>query len=187
MKITMKILMIIQIVFLGALSAAEQDPEAKPKVVAKAHSKSYSITQQYSGDFLEVIHFHDVTKEQVELEGNPWPGHYEISPDDKWILRIQKTGSGDNVGILYYVEKNGRVSRIVGFNEAMWKFSDRSSKLKSKQLYHTGIEKMEWDQTSSYILLTVRGSNVEKSGDGIKTSMVYDVAKHTFAYPKKKG
>ncbi|MEI9998769.1 MAG: hypothetical protein WDO13_06150 [Verrucomicrobiota bacterium] len=53
------------------------------------------------------------------LEGEiSWPGLYYIAPDDHWILRIQKTGSGDNTAYLYFLEKNG----------SLWRMSSRSSK-----------------------------------------------------------
>jgi hypothetical protein len=58
--------------------------------------------------------FRDSRISPVTLEGYPWPGRYSISPDEKWVLRTQKTGSGDNIGILYRIEKNGRVWEVIG-------------------------------------------------------------------------
>jgi hypothetical protein len=182
-----KAFLIVLSCFFGSICLTAADQEFEVKVAAKAHSGTFKITQKYNGDFIETIIFRDSKRLPVILEGYMWSGNYIISPNDKWILRIQKTGSGDNIGILYQVEELGRVSQVVGFNELMWEFSDRNSKLKSNSLYHTGIEKAEWDKTSSLINLTISGSNIEKSGDGIKTLLAYDVKKHIFISPNKES
>jgi hypothetical protein len=42
-------------------------------------------------------------------EGIPWPASFYISPDDQWILRIQKSGSGDNISYLYHFDAKCRL------------------------------------------------------------------------------
>ena len=40
----------------------------------------------------------------------PWPAIYEISLDDHWIFRDQKTGSGTGIAFLYHVEQTSALA-----------------------------------------------------------------------------
>ncbi len=126
--------------------------------------------------------FSDTKLSYLDLEpsGIPWAAIYSISPDSKWILRIQKTGSGDNIGILYHVEQNHRVSMIIGFNDSLWSTSDSHSRLLKRQLYHTAISSNQW-QTSRLLKVTLVGSNSEKSGDGVENIIEYDLMRNSFS------
>src|ERR1700753_3071237 len=75
----------------------------------------FKILQKYDekNGFSEVLHFNDGSQPDVILEGAiPWAGEYYIAPDDRWILRIQKTGSGDNTSYIYFFEKSGSLWRM---------------------------------------------------------------------------
>ena len=110
--------------------------------------------------------------------------YYTISPDSRWLFRIQKTGSGDNVGILYRVDPNGRVSKCLGFDDALWRASDEISRLKRSALYHTGITSAEWDKTTRQLAISIRGSNNSKSEDGIESTFLYDLKSNVFREKK---
>jgi len=45
------------------------------------------------------------------LDGCDWPADYYISPDERWIFQIQKSGSGDNIAYVYGVDAKGRLVR----------------------------------------------------------------------------
>jgi hypothetical protein len=112
----------------------------------------------------------------------PWAAVYSISPDSQWILRIQKTGSGENTGVLYHVEQNHRVSMIMGFNDALWRTSDTHSRIPRRQLSHTGISSHQW-KTSQLLEVTLVGGNIEKSGDRME-NIDYDLIENRFSVPQ---
>jgi len=117
---------------------------------------------------------------EVPLEVTSWRGFYFISPDDRWILRDQKTGSGDSQAWLYRVEENGRVSLVQGFDNRMWAASDVVSKLKYKELYHTGVHEVTWSKDSKTLILKIGGADGRFNGKGIKTEVSYEVTKNSF-------
>jgi hypothetical protein len=116
---------------------------------------------------------------EVPLEAIDWRGFYFISPDDRWILRTQKTGSGQSEAWLYRVEENGRVSQVQGFDARAWLASDAVSRLKFKELYHTGVHEVTWSKDSKTLILKIGGTNVA-AAEGIETQVTYDIATNTF-------
>jgi hypothetical protein len=84
-----------------ATSAAEDEVTESPR-------HTYKIIQHYAGNWNAVMRFSDASRGDAPLAGDsdryPWPAIYEISPDDQWIFRDQKTGSGTGIGFLYHVE-----------------------------------------------------------------------------------
>lgn len=149
--------------------------------VAIAPSGAFSIRQEYKGNFVETISFSEAKRPVVNLAGYPWPGHYSISPDEQWILRVQKTGSGEGMAILYRIEKTGRVMEAVGFNSMLWSVADKVSQLKKSDLYHAGVIDFKWAKDNKTITITLRGSNANKSGDGITTVLNYNMISHAIA------
>lgn len=149
--------------------------DADEKVAVKAVSGRFEVTQEYHEDFLETVRFLSPELPSVVLSGYSWAGLYNISPDEHWFLRTQKTGSGDNVAMLYHIEDNGRVSEILGFDDSLWKASDVLSRLKKSELYHTGVIAVTWAADSCSLKIIIRGSNAAKSGDGIEAKLVYDL------------
>lgn len=85
---------------LGSVGRAEETkkPDDHPWEVA-AEAGTFSINQHYEGDFAEIVKFRDAKKPEVRLAGFNWPGLYSISPDEHWILRTQKTGSGESMAM----------------------------------------------------------------------------------------
>ncbi len=171
---------LLTIAALLALAAASLADET---IAAKATSGQFHITQEYHGDFVETLRFANTTLPSVRLSGMPWPGNYHISPDEHWLLRTQKTGSGESIAMLYHIEENGRVSEIMGFDDLLWKISDATSRLNKKDLYHTGVSEVAWSKDKTSLEIVVAGTNASKDGDGIECRIIYDL-KSNKALPK---
>jgi len=169
------------ITWLLAITIAKADE----KVAVKTSSGRFEVTQEYREDFIETVRFLSPELPAVQLPGFSWPGIYHISPDEHWLLRTQKTGSGDSVALLYRIEDNGRISEILGFDDLLWKTSDVASRLKEKELYHTGISEVRWAADSGSLAAVLRGSNAEKSEDGIEVELVYDLKSNKAAVKNK--
>lgn len=163
-----------------ALAAASHADET---VAAKATRGRFTITQEYHGNFLETVRFANTTLPAVRLSGMPWPGNYHISPDEHWLLRTQKTGSGESIAMLYHIEENGRLSEVMGFDNLLWKTSDATSRLKKHDLYHTGVSKVTWSDDKTTLEIVVTGTNASKNGDGIVCRISYNL-KTNKALPK---
>lgn len=160
----------------------EKDPAQTPLTspgksfsIVRAHDKPTEDDPYRIG---EKVVFAKAGLAEVPLEAIDWSGFYFISPDDHWILRDQKTGSGQSEAWLYRVEENGRVSQVQGFDARVWAASDKVSRLKFKDLFHTGVHKVTWSKDSKTLTLTIGGSNVGQSGDGITAKVTYDIAKN---------
>lgn len=157
---------------------------ADEEVAAKATSGRFEVTQEYQGDFVETVRFGNPELSTVRLSGLPWPGIYSISPNEHWLLRTQKTGSGDSTAILYRVEENGRVSEVVSFDDLLWGISDTTSRLKKKELYHTCVSKFAWSEDNGTLEIVLRGSNASKSEDVIECRIQYDLKSNRAAIKK---
>lgn len=155
---------------------------AEERVAIRALSGQFEVVQNYQsgqgqeqGEFIEAIRFSDAAISQVGLANFPWPGIYHISPDERWMIRTQKTGSGESIGILYQLEANGRVSEVIGFNDLLWKVSDRTERLKKQELYHTKIAATHWSEDGKSLSVTLSGGNAAKSDDGFSSQITYDL------------
>lgn len=165
----------IDITIIALFAVVATTAYADEEVAAKANSGRFEVTQEYRGDVVETVRFSNPKLSAVRLSGLPWPGIYSISPNEQWLLRTQKTGSGDSMAMLYRVEENGRVSEVLGFDDLLWGISDTTSRLKKKNLYHTCVSEFAWSKDSSILEVVLRGSNASKSGDGIECRIVYDL------------
>jgi hypothetical protein len=113
-----------------------------------------------------------------------WPAFYYISPDERWILRIQKSGSGDNVSWLYQVETtNQRVWRmeeqlgVLGFA-----YLEKDPSL-PHNLYHTGIAFVSWDLKAGQLHFSIHGSDADQSGHGLDRRLTYSLRDHSITSP----
>lgn len=151
-------------------------------VVSESPGKTFVIRAKYEdGEHLtEKIRFKDPDLAEVEIEAFSWRGDYYFSPDDRWILRIQKVGVGQNEAMLYRVERNGRVSSVAGFDRDLWLASDKVSRLKRSQLFHTATYQATWSKDSKSVEIRIGGSNNAVSGDGIQSLVTYDTTRHTY-------
>ncbi|WP_367871611.1 hypothetical protein [Luteolibacter sp. Populi] len=125
----------------------------------------------------EKVVFAKTSLGEVPLEVTACNGFYFISPDDRWILRHQKTELGNSIAILYHVEENGRVGSIQGFDERMWAASDSVSPIKFEDLYTAAIYSVIWSADSKTLVLKIGGSHFS---DGLRALVSYDISKNTF-------
>jgi hypothetical protein len=163
----------------GTFSIAQETPLVSPR-------RSFTISQQQNGGWTTTLCFAHAAHPDVTLAGGyPWPALFFISPDDRWILQIQKSGSGDNISFLYRVEQSGRVWRMEqGFGELAFQFLDRLPGLHRAEMYHTGIEFHAWSMRDGLLRFTIHGSSVEQSGKGVERELIYDLTNHQFRAPK---
>ncbi|RFC52154.1 MAG: hypothetical protein DVB22_000885 [Verrucomicrobia bacterium] len=164
-----------------ALAAASHADET---VAAKATSGRFQITQEYheyqgdkgdQGEFVETVRFADTTLPSVRLSGMPWPGNYHISPDEHWLLRTQKTGSGESIAMLYHIEENGRVSEVIGFDDLLWNVFDSNSPVRKKELYHNRVSEAAWADDSATLTIVLKGTEASSPGDDIECPVIYNL------------
>ena len=119
--------------------------------------------------------------------GPAWKPVFEKSPDGRWILYVQKTGSGDNIAWLYTVDDAGRVLRCESRLDWMaWRFSDLSSEFKRLELYHTGIDAWTWTNHQT-LRFKLSGSHAKKSGAGVRLNLEYDLKTNKITRNATKG
>jgi len=146
---------------------------------------TFTITQHQDGNWTTKLHFAKGAHPNVALTDDyPWPALFYVSPDERWILQIQKSGSGENISFLYRLEPNGRLWRMEQrFGELALAFLERARGIPLADLYHTGIEFEAWNPKRGLLQFTIRGSSVKRSGEGITMQMVYNLNEHRFRIP----
>lgn len=172
--------LITLLAFLVSASSGLGDDE-----ITVSPKKTFKIIQHYSENWTEIVHFTKGQSADVTLEyGISWPAQFYISPDEQWILRIQKSGSGDNISYLYRIAPNQSVWRMeqqigqLGFD-----FIQRDTDLSKLGLYHTGIEFISWDIKACELHFEIHGS-FEEGNKGLKRKLIYNLRDHTISAPK---
>jgi hypothetical protein len=167
----------------GGPASTTKPPDWKDfKVAAAAPSGAFTIRQLFvEVESIEVVEFKGRSGKPVELARYDWAGHYLISPDERWILRLQKIGAGSNIGILYSVEPNGRLMEVVGFNALLWDASDAVSSLKFPDLFHTFIKRALWSKDGQSLELNLVGTEAGDVRNGVDVWVVYNVKAHEAA------
>jgi hypothetical protein len=95
-----------------ASAATEDAPFAHEKPLHSPRG-TFTIQERRDGNWHTTIHFARSAHAEIELTVDyPWPGLFYISPDDHWVLHIQKSGSGDNISFLWRVDSDGRIWRM---------------------------------------------------------------------------
>lgn len=129
---------------------------AEPPV--EAPDGSFRIAQDHDADFAwtSTITFKSGVRVILEPHDLSWPASYEISPDSRKILRIQKVGSGENVGLLYYkpplTKRSGTPSRNI--SALAWDYLQSKQDVKPSYYYHTGIELLKWGRFGFWFKLS---------------------------------
>jgi len=164
------------VLWIPLVCAAADDATQSPK-------GSYIITQTLGEKWNATLHFVDGSGVDAPLavdpDQYPWAGSYYISPDEHWIMRVQKTGSGENCAFLYRVEPNGRVSRMEQhLDDLAFRFLATKAGIARKDFYHTGIAFVSWDMPKHLLKFTVSGSRLNERGKGIERQLAYDWEKH---------
>lgn len=171
--------------------AADRGPG---EYVDKAPSGEYSIVQRYIepkdpqdnqdfGAWEAILHFADKSKSDATLAANPdrylWPADYRMSPDEHWILRLQKTGSGENSALLYHVDSNGQVWRLEQhLDDLAFALVTAGSHLSRSDYYHIGVSLVSWDIGSGLLHLKIRASAEDRANPSIDRKVAYDLRKN---------
>jgi hypothetical protein len=178
-----------------AACVAASAPNGQGQVVTKAPSGRYSIVQRYNkpkddlqdkqdfGAWEAIVHFTDRSKPDATLAGDPdrypWPATYCISPDEDWILRLQKTGSGENSAFLYHVDSNGQVWRLEQhLDDLAFAVVTARSHLSRSDYYHIGVELLSWNIAAGLLHLNISATAEDRDKPSIDRSVVYDIRKH---------
>jgi len=143
---------------------------------------TFTITQSFGPEGWDTkLHFTKEGQPDLALgERWPWPAIYEISPDEKWIWQSQKIGSGENTVLLFHFDGEGRLWRMEqDFKEFVFEYLKRKNDIAAADLYHTGFEFVGWDPRAGAVRFIVRGSSLEKSGEGIRRELIYDLGRHS--------
>jgi hypothetical protein len=175
----MRLVVILFCLFLPAFLFAED-------TVTNSNKGSFKIVQHYDEKegWSEVLHFNHSDLPVVILERDiSWPGDYYIAPDDHWILRIQKTGSGDDTSYIYFLENNGSVWRNekplveMGFD-----YLRRQPKGLPSGMYHSGIDFNSWDMPKHLLHFSIHASSDPGTG-GVDTHLMYKLLQNRVASP----
>ena len=166
----------------GSLLLADDSEDDRETVSPK---ESFKIVQHRDGNWNEALHFTNGKYPDIILEkGISWPALFYISPDDQWILRVQKSGSGDNISFLYRIKPNGRLWGMDrSFSELALNFLKHSSGISRSDFYHTGIEFGDWNLATGILSFTIHGSSIKRSGEGFEEALIYDLKKDKFSAP----
>lgn len=168
---------------LARVVAAEDEPWASEKPLVSP-LRSFTIVQQREGNWSTTsggnwsttIHFQKAPAIQL-TETYPWPASFYVSPDDHWMLQVQKSGSGDNISFLFRVDSNGRFWRMEpGLMKLAWTFIERSESLHQSDLYHTGIAFRSWDLRTQLLHFTFYGTYMQQSG--VDVPLTYDLKRN---------
>lgn len=147
---------------------------------------AFSIVQHHDdkGQVSQVLRFKSGDQPEVVLEsGINWSGIYYISPDDRWILRIQKTGSGDNTAYLYFLEDNGSVWRMeqpldkLGFD-----YLGHRPKGLPNGLYHKGINFISWDMPKHLLHFSIHADS-DVAADALEMTLTYRLLQNRIISP----
>jgi hypothetical protein len=182
---------LLVLVTCGIASATDRGPG---EYVDKARSGKYTVVQRYIepkdpqdnqdfGAWEATLHFSDRSKPDATLAADPdrylWPADYLISPDEQWILRLQKTGSGENSAFLYHVEANGQVWRLEQhLDDLAFAVATAGSHLTRSDYYHIAVGLISWDIASGLLHLKIRASAEDKANSSIDRKVAYDLRKH---------
>ena len=169
-------LLAVLLALAGAASAAEDE-------VTEAPRHTYKIIQHYAGNWDAVLRFSAASRGDASLAGDPdrypWPAIYEISPDDQWIFRDQKTGSGTGIGFLYHVEQIGRVWRMEQrLDDLAFAYLGAHDHFSRLDYYHVGLEFIAWDLPAQSLRFRLSGSSQRPGKPHLDRRLTYHLDSH---------
>jgi hypothetical protein len=171
----------MRVLFLAVLLVAAQTSASEP-LVTKSSSGRFTITQRWvKPDFISantdcndsdcgweaILQFADKSKVGATLAAPPewyaWPADYRISPDEQWIIREQKTGSGENALFLYHLEPNGQLWRLTQhLNDLVFAFLLPPLHRTRDDYYHMEVLVDSWDVGAGKVHLKAYATPNEK-------------------------
>jgi len=169
---------------LARVVAADTEPWANEKPLVSP-SRSFTIVQRRDSGWTTTVHFQHTNADVVLTDMWDWPALFYIAPDDRWILQVQKSGSGDNISFLFRVDPEGRLWRMEpAIMQLAWAFIERTESLHETALYHTGIDFRSWDLRSHLVRFTFHGTNTARQAH-LDVPLTYDFQKHVIARDTK--
>ena len=114
-----------------------------------------------------------------------WAGNFHVSPNEKYLLQTQKTGSGDNYGAIFVRDKTHRfvlahpVMPFSPLSENAWDFFRKSTGLKAT-VYHAGIEFIAWGTDGVCVEISVHGSDCYEQYYVDDWRLHYNLVSHQF-------
>lgn len=176
--------------------------DAPSTFTTKAASGRFTITQRWvrpdyvpsdkecnSGEcgWKAVLHFADKSKSDVTLADAPewyaWAAEYHISSDEKWIIREQKKGSGENSLILYRVDPDGDVWRRAELvDDAVFVAILAALHRSRADYYHLEVTLVSWDLPAGRVHLKAYATPNDRADKPISgRAVTYDLNKHVAA------
>jgi hypothetical protein len=184
-------MLFVMAMYATALAESDREPG---QYVDKSPTSRYSIVQRYVepkgpqdnqdfGAWEAVLHFSDRSKPDATIAAEPdrylWPSDYLISPDEVWILRLQKTGSGENSALLYHVDSNGQVWRLEQhLDDLALAVATTGSHFSRSDYYHISVGLVSWDIASGLLHLKIRATAEDKANPAIDHKVVYGLRRH---------
>lgn len=145
--------------------------------VTESPERTFRIVQQSNGEgWKQTLHFTGEQTDEILLEaGISWAALYYVSPDERWILRIQKSGSGDNISYLYRVDLRRRLWKLENELATLgFEFLRRRKEAPSGGVYHTGIKFRSWNMKRSHLHFSIHAST-DRLENGVERNLVYDL------------
>jgi hypothetical protein len=130
------------------------------------------------------LEFADKAKPQATLAAEPewysWPADYSISPDEQWILRDQKTGSGENALFLYHVLPTGQVWRLSQHvDDIVWRALLGLLHHTRDDYYHLEVVLASWDLAAGRVHLKASAVPNDRVHELIRSRAVtFDLKKY---------
>lgn len=176
--------------------ASEQGPG---HYVEKSPSGRFTITQRWvKPDYIAsntdcnesdcgwqaVLTFADKSKRDVQLAAPPewyvWPAGYRISPDEQWMIRDQKTGSGENAFFLYRITPDGQVWRLAEpIDDAVFAALLAPLHHTRDDYYHLQVALVSWDVAAGRVRLKAYPTPNDREHELIDgRAVMYDLNKH---------
>jgi hypothetical protein len=133
------------------------------------------------------LQFTDRSKAEATLVAQPkwypWPANYQISPDERWIIRDQKTGSGENALFLYRLAPNGHLWRMAQHLDDLV-FAALLAPLHRTRddYYHLEVALTSWDLAAGKVHLKAYATSNDRDETSIDGRRVtYDLQRHVAA------
>ena len=160
----------------SAAAAAEDEVTESPR-------HTFRVVQHFTENWDATLHFRDASRKDASLAKDPdrypWRAIYEISPDDQWIFRDQKTGSGTGIAFLYRVEQTGRVWRMEQrLDDLAFAYLAAHDHISRSEYYHVGLEFIAWDLPAQSLRFQVSGAAQQQGKPHLDRTLTYHLASH---------
>lgn len=96
-----------------------------------------------------------------------WAGRFQISPDEKFIIHMQKTGSGDNYAEIFAPGRDGRFHSIhkpepsPSLSDEAWKHFTEITGIPNA-FYHAGTDFRGWEPDGESVAISLDGTDVNE-------------------------